>query len=59
MKKYNPIKCAVCKEDFTPRSGRTLYCDKCRAEVDRREEYEGEQVCVDCILESLKKVEID
>ena len=36
-----------------------LYCDKCKEEVDNLYEYEGEQVCVDCILESLDKVEIE
>lgn len=40
MKKYNPIKCEVCKEDFTPRSGRTLYCDKCRPIVKKMRDSE-------------------
>ena len=35
-----------------------LYCDRCKEEADTLYEYEGEQVCIDCILESLNKVEI-
>ena len=36
-----------------------LYCDRCKEEADTLYEYEGEQVCVDCILKSLDKVEIE
>ena len=36
-----------------------LYCDKCKEEVDTLYGYEGEQVCVDCIVKSLNKVEIE
>ena len=36
-----------------------LYCDKCKEDVDNLYEYEGEQVCVDCILKDFKKVEIE
>ena len=36
-----------------------LYCDRCKEEADTLYEYEGEQVCIDCILESLNKVEIE
>ena len=35
-----------------------LYCDKCKEEVDTLYEYEGDQVCIDCIVKSLKKVKI-
>ena len=35
-----------------------LYCDKCEEEVDDLYEWDDEQVCIDCILKSLKKVEI-
>ena len=31
----------------------------CKEEADTLYEYEGEQVCIDCILESLDKVEIE
>ena len=35
-----------------------LYCDKCEQEVDDLYEWDDEQVCIDCIVKSLKKVEI-
>lgn len=35
-----------------------LYCDICDEDVDELYEYEGKQVCADCILKSLKKVEV-
>ena len=36
-----------------------LYCDRCNEDVDNLYEYEGEQVCIDCIVKSLDKVEIE
>ncbi len=36
-----------------------LYCDWCSEEADELYEYEGEQVCIDCILESLDKVKVE
>ena len=36
-----------------------LYCDKCEQEVDDLYEWDDEQVCIDCIVKSLKKVEIE
>ena len=56
--------CAVpaypCMGDACPnRHVPHLYCDRCKEEVDDLYEYEGEQVCVDCILKSLDKVEIE
>ena len=35
-----------------------LYCDKCNELVDDLYEWDDEQVCIDCIVKSLKKVEI-
>ena len=35
-----------------------LYCDKCKEDVDDLYEWDDEQVCIDCIVKSLKKVEI-
>jgi hypothetical protein len=29
--KYDVCLCAICKEEFTPRTGNAKYCDKCRA----------------------------
>ena len=56
--------CAVpaypCMGDACPnRHVPHLYCDRCKEEVDTLYEYEGEQVCVDCILKSLDKVKIE
>lgn len=34
------------------------YCDKCETE-DILYEFEGEQLCVECILEQLERVEYD
>ena len=36
-----------------------LYCDRCKEEVDDLYEWDGKQVCIDCIVKSLKKVEIE
>ena len=36
-----------------------LYCDKCNEEVDDLYEWDDEQVCIDCIVKSLNKVEIE
>ena len=36
-----------------------LCWDRCKEEADTLYEYEGQQVCVDYILESLNKVEIE
>lgn len=35
-----------------------LYCDWCKSEVDELYEYYGEEVCMDCIMDDLKKVEV-
>ena len=49
-----------CMGDACPnRNVPHLYCDRCKEEVDTLYEYEGEQVCIDCILKSLDKVEIE
>ena len=36
-----------------------LYCDKCEQEVDDLYEWDDKQVCIDCIVKSLDKVEIE
>ena len=41
------------------RNAKHLYCDKCEQEVDDLYEWDGKQVCIDCIVKSLKKVEIE
>ena len=40
------------------RNVKHLYCDKCEQEVDDLYEWDDKQVCIDCIVKSLKKVEI-
>lgn len=35
------------------------YCDKCNDETDELYEYEDKQLCQDCLLESVPKVESD
>ena len=48
-----------CMESACPyRNVPHLYCDKCEEEVDDLYEWDGKQVCIDCIVKSLKKVEI-
>ena len=56
--------CAVpaypCIGDACPyRNVPHLYCDKCKEAVDDLYEWDDEQVCIDCIVKSLKKVEIE
>lgn len=36
-----------------------LYCDKCNCEVEDLWEFDGEQLCADCIFDSLDKVTLD
>ena len=49
-----------CMGDACPnRNVPHLYCDRCKEEADTLYEYEGEQVCVDCILKILDKVKIE
>ena len=48
-----------CMGDACPnRNVPHLYCDKCEEEVDDLYEWDDEQVCIECIVKSLKKVEI-
>lgn len=35
-----------------------LYCDKCGEEADELYDLDGEQLCADCVLESLDKVDV-
>lgn len=36
-----------------------FYCDKCKDPVEDLWEFDGEQLCADCIFDSLDKVTID
>lgn len=35
-----------------------LYCDKCKREVDDLYDYDDKQICLDCIVKKLKKIEV-
>ena len=35
-----------------------LYCDKCKQEVDDLYDYDDKQICLDCIVKQLKKIEV-
>jgi hypothetical protein len=35
-----------------------LYCDECKCEADKLREYEGEQLCEECLLEKFKEVSL-
>ena len=47
--------CIHCGNDKIPH----MICDNCEEDVDELYEYEGEQWCVDCILDSLTRVDIE
>ena len=32
-----------------------LYCDKCKADCEELYDYDGEELCEDCLLDSFKK----
>ena len=36
-----------------------LYCDECGYEVDDLFEYDGQQICEDCLKEIVPKVDVD
>lgn len=35
------------------------YCDKCHEDVDELYIFDGEQLCKDCVLKQLERVEVD
>lgn len=37
-------------------NAKRYYCDNCKCEVDELYLYNGEQLCKDCVLESLEVV---
>lgn len=53
--------CVECGKPCFPscpyKSVRHYYCDRCGDEVETLYEYEGEELCSDCVLDSLEKVE--
>ena len=49
-----------CLGDSCPNRNVTrMYCDRCRREVEELREYEGEQLCPECILANYKLIEED
>ena len=36
-----------------------LYCDKCKADCEELYDYDGEELCEDCLLDSFKKITLD
>jgi hypothetical protein len=57
--------CALCTTDSYPCLGdgcpnkniKVLYCDKCGCEVDKLYWLNDEQLCEDCVIDSLEVVE--
>lgn len=35
-----------------------FYCDKCKNEVEELYKYEDKELCADCVLKELEKVEV-
>lgn len=58
--------CVDCKSMGLPCYGRScinrnvahFYCDKCKREVDDLYDYDDKQICLDCIVKKLKKIEV-
>lgn len=47
-----------CMHDACPNYRVTrYYCDRCKQSVDELREYEGEQLCDDCILDNYEIIE--
>lgn len=47
-----------CKGNACPyRNVKRLYCDKCKEEFYELYEFDGEQLCIDCIKKQLPKIE--
>ena len=49
-----------CLGDSCPnRNVMHLYCDKCNADCEELYDYDGEELCEDCLLDSIKKITLD
>lgn len=48
----------LCIDSCPYKSIRHLRCDKCGNEVDTLYVFEGEELCADCVLDYLEKVEL-
>ena len=49
------IPCISCGRKHVP----VLTCDECGEEVEELYKYEGQELCEECVLESLEKVDIN
>ena len=48
-----------CMENACPnRNVPHLYCDKCGDDVERLYEYNGEELCVECLLDKFNVIEL-
>lgn len=48
-----------CLGDSCPnRNVPRLYCDNCKDEVDALYYWDGQELCIDCIIKDLEKVEV-
>lgn len=58
--------CVDCKSMGLPCYGNScvnrhvphFHCDKCKQEVDDLYDYDDKQICLDCIVKQLKKIEV-
>lgn len=41
------------------RNVKHLYCDKCKADCEELYDYDGEELCEECLLDSFKKITLD
>lgn len=48
-------RCGHCGRDKTP----YLYCDNCKECDDELYEFDGEELCIECIKERLVKVDVE
>ena len=56
--------CAVpgypCMGDICPNINvKHLYCDKCKADCEELYDYDGEELCEECLLDSFDKLTLD
>ena len=49
-----------CLGDICPyKNIKRLYCDKCKADCEELYDYDGEELCEECLLNSFKKITLD
>lgn len=53
------VDCGIaCSQSCRLKSVPHFYCDNCKDEADELYEFDGYQLCPECVLKGLKKVEI-